>query len=185
VTERGIVIRRKCMKTNQLSSLIVLEGMGGSFLRKMFVASLMLSLLFASLPARAALAASASNGKPYNTSEMQKEWGDKIQKVDYNSNFYQRVRVYPADFEDLDELAIAHDLLNNYGVALRSAQRIVFNHSGFDEKGKVTNEKLADQSLKDLSENLRLMRVYKERLDGLAGNYRLLPLSAVTSTTTQ
>jgi hypothetical protein len=101
--------------------------------------------------------------------------------VDNNSIFYQRVRVYPADFEDLDELAIAHDILNNYGVALRSAQRIVFNHPGFDQNGKVTNENMADQSLKDLGENLRLMRVYKARLDALEGNYRLLPLSAVTT----
>jgi hypothetical protein len=116
---------------------------------------------------------------------MQVEWKNKLQKVDYNSNFYQRVRVYPADFEDQNELTIAHDILNNYGVALRAAQRIVFNHPGFDLKGKVTNEELAHQSLKDLSENLRLMRVYKERLDHLEGRYKLLPMSALAATTTQ
>ena len=173
------------MNTYSLSNIMVRNGAGSSFLRKLIVSFLMIALLFASLPARAALAAPASDEKPFNTSEMQKEWDAKIQKVDNNSIFYQRVRVYPADFEDLDELAIAHDILNNYGVALRSAQRIVFNHSGFDEKGKVTNEKLADQSLKDLGENLRLMRVYKQRLDALEGNYRLLPMSAVTSSTAQ
>ena len=171
------------MKTNQSSKLFVRNWAESSFFRKLSVAFLMIALLFASLPARAALAAPASDGM--NTNEMQKEWDNKIEKVDYNSIFYQRVRVYPADFEDLDELAVANDILNNYGVALRAAQRIVFNHPGFDLKGKVTNEKLADQSLKDLGENLRLMRVYKEKLDGLEGKYRLLPMSALASTTAQ
>jgi len=145
----------------------------------------MIALLFASLPAQAALAAPASGGTTVNINQMQKDWDNKAQKVDYNSTFYQRVRVYPADFKDPAELATANDILNNYGVALLAAQRIVFNHSGFDQKGKVTNEKLADQSLKDLGENLRLMRVYKDRLNQLEGNFRLLPMSAITSTASQ
>jgi hypothetical protein len=170
------------MKTYQSSNLMAQIWPGNSFFRKLFVSSLMIALFFTSLPARAVLAAPAGDGTSVNTSQMQKDWDNKIQKVDYNSIFYQRVRVYPANFEDPNELAVAHDILNNYGVALRSAQRIVFNHSGFDQKGKVTNENLADQSLKDLSENLRLMRVYKERLDQLDGEYTLLPMSAVTTT---
>ena len=171
------------MKTDQLSSAVVLNRTGSSFFQKMFVAALIIALLFASLPARAALAAPASDGM--NTNEMQREWDNKNEKVEDNSIFYQRVRVYPADFEDQNELAIAHDILNNYGVALRAAQRIVFNHSGFDLNGKVTHEELANQSLKDLSENLRLMRVYKEKLNGLEGKYKLLPMSALAATTTQ
>ncbi len=170
------------MKPNQSSNVIAQAWAGNSFLRKLFVSALMIALLFTSLPARVALAAPASSGTSVNTNEMQKEWDNKIQKVDYNSIFYQRVRVYPANFEDQNELATAHDLLNNYGAALRSAQRIVLNHSGFDQKGKVINENLADRSLKDLSENLRLMRVYKAGLDDLKGEYTLLPMSAVTST---
>jgi hypothetical protein len=173
------------MKTNLSSNIMFLNGAGNSFIQKLFVASLVIALLLASLPARAALAAPASDGTSVNTKEMQKEWDNKSQKVDYNSMFYQRVRVYPADFEDPDELAMAHEILNNYGVALRSAQRIIFNHAGFDQNGKVTNENLADQSLKDLGENLRLMRVYKERLGQLEGDYRLLPMSAVTATAAQ
>jgi hypothetical protein len=160
------------MKTNQLSNLMV---------RKLFVSFLMIALLFASLPAQAALAAPASDGTTVNLNQMQKDWDNKVQKVDYNSMFYQRVRVYPANFKDPDELAAANDLLNQYGVALLAAQRIVFNHSGFNAKGKVTNERLADQSLKDLGENLRLMRVYKDRLNQLDGKYILLPMSAVTT----
>ena len=171
------------MKTNPSSNVIVRNGAESLFFQKMFVAALIIALLFASLTARAALAAPASGGKTFNTNEMQKEWDNKVEKVDNNSIFYQRVRVYPANFEDLNELAIAHDLLNNYGAALRSAQRIVINHPGFDQNGKVTNENLADQTLKDLSENLRLMRVYKAGLDQLDGKYILLPMSAITVST--
>jgi hypothetical protein len=171
------------MKTNHLSSLLVRNGARSLFFRKLFVSSLMTALLFTSLPAHAAFAAPAGDGTSVNTKDMQQEWDNKIQKVDYNSIFYQRVRVYPADFEDSAELATAHDILNNYGVALRSAQRVIFNHPGFDQKGKVVNENLADQSLKDLSENLRLMRVLKEQLDSLKGDYRLLPMSAITIST--
>jgi hypothetical protein len=174
------------MNTNQSSSLMVRNGAESSFFQKMFVAALIIALLFASLPARAALAApAAGDEKNFNTNEMQKEWDNKLEKVENNSIFYQRVRVYPANFEDLNELAIAHDLLNNYGAALRSAQRIVINHPGFDQNGKVTNENQANQSLKDLSENLRLMRVYKAGLDQLDGEYILLPMSAITSTPAQ
>jgi len=172
------------MNTNQLSILMD-QRAGSSFFQKMFVAALIIALLFASLPARAALAAPAGDGKTFNTNEMQKEWDNKLEKVENNSIFYQRVRVYPANFEDLNELAIAHDLLNNYGAALRSAQRIVINHPGFDQNGKVTNENQANQSLKDLSENLRLMRVYKAGLDQLGGEYILLPMSAIATTPAQ
>ena len=173
------------MKPNQSYNVMAQTWAGNSFLRKLFVSSLMIALLFTSLPAHAALAAPASGGTSVNTNQMQQDWDHKVQKVDNNSIFYQRVRAYPANFEDPNELATAHDILNNYGVALRSAQRIVINHSGFDQNGKVVNENLADQSLKDVSENLRLMRVYKAKLDQLGGEYILLPMSAVTATTAQ
>lgn len=173
------------MKTNLLSNVMVRNGMENSFIQKMFTAALIIALLLALLPARAALAAPAGPGKNFNTNEMQQEWDNKLEKVENNSIFYQRVRVYPANFEDLDELAVANGLLNEYGVALRAAQRLVISHAGFDQKGKVTNANLADQTLKDLSENLRLMRVYKEKLDHLQGEYILLPMSALTTTATQ
>lgn len=173
------------MKTNLSSNLMFRNGAGSSFFQKLLVSSLFIALLIASLPARVALAAPASGGTSVNTNEMQKEWDSKIQKVDYNSIFYQRVRVYPADFEDRNELAMAHDILNNYGVALRGAQRLIFNHPGFDQKGKVVNENLADQSLKELSEYLRQMRVLKGNLDQLEGDYILLPMSAITSAASQ
>jgi hypothetical protein len=169
------------MNTNQSSNSWVRNGTRGSFFRNMFASFVMIALLFTSLPARAALAA---GGTTFNKNQMQEEWDNKAQKVHNNSIFYQRVRAYPSNYEDPNELATAHDILNNYGTALRNAQRILTNHAGFNEKGKVINENLADQSLKDLSENLRLMRVLKEQLDGLKGEYILLPMSAINTTTT-
>ncbi len=169
------------MKANALSN----HRTGNSLLQKLFTTFLMIALLLASFPIQAVYAASAGDGTTIDTSNFEKAWSDKSYRVHYNSIFYQRVRVYPADFNDPNELATAHDILNNYGLALRTAQRIVLNHSGFNEKGKVVNAIQADQSLKDLSEQLRLMRVLKEKLDRLEGNYVLLPMSALTTTTSQ
>ena len=150
----------------------------GSLIYKMLLSSLGIALIFASLPVHGALAAPAASTSNNN---FEQEWSDKLQKVDNNSIFYQRVRVYPANFDDPANLAQAHEFLNQYGVALRAAQRIITNHIGFDTKGRVTNDIQADQSLKNLSENLRIMRVLKSNLDALNGEYILLPLSSVTT----
>ena len=167
------------MNTNQLSKEMVLYGAGNSFFQKLIVSFLITALLFASIPVHAALAAGSS------TTDYAKEWSNKLQKLSYYGSFYERVRVYPADFEDLNELALAHDYLNEYGVALRAAQRIAVNHTGFDQKGKLVNDTQANQSLKDLSEYLRIMRVMKAKLDQLEGDYRLLPRGTTTTTASQ
>src|SRR5512133_1547664 len=164
------------MKTNWLSGLMNRVG-AGSLFYKLLISVVGISLIFASLPVHGALAAPASSNN------FEQEWSDKLQSVHFNGIFYQRVRVYPANYDDPDELAQAHQILNEYGVALRAAQRIVLNSAGFDAKGRVTNEIQADQSLKTLSENLRLMRVLKSKLNALHGEYILLPLSSVTTTT--
>jgi hypothetical protein len=130
------------------------------------------------LPVQGALAAAGSNA------DRVREWEAKLDKVRLNGIFYERVRVYPADFDDLSELAVAHDLLAQYGVALRGAQTIILNHTGFDERGRVINEKQADQSLKDLAAYIQEMRSLMKRLDALEGDYRLLPLSVVRASTT-
>jgi len=161
------------MRTN------LLYGSGSLFF-KLLLSFAAIALIFASLPVHGALAAPAASTGNNN---FEQEWNDKLQKVHNNSIFYQRVRVYPENFDDPAELTQAHEILNQYGVALRAAQRIITNHNGFDTKGRVTNDIQADQSLKDLSENLRLMRVLKSNLDALHGEYILLPLSSVTSTT--
>jgi hypothetical protein len=177
--------QEKRMKTNQLSNLVVPGRARKSFFRNLFISTLMIALFLTSLPTHAALAAPASDGITIDTKNFEQAWSNKIDKVRYNSIFYQRVRVYPSGFEDSAELATAHDILNNYGAALRTAQRIILNHAGFNEKGKVVNATQADQSLKDLSEQLRLMRVLKEKLDRLEGNYTLLPMSALATTASQ
>jgi hypothetical protein len=167
------------MKPNYSSHILVREWAASSLVYKLLVASVVLSLLFASLPVHPALAA------PSGTNNYAQEWSDKLTKLRNNGIFYERVRVYPADFEDPDELALAHQYLNEYGVALRAAQRVAINHSGFNQKGKVVNDELANQSLKDLHENLRLMSVAKEKLNRLDGDYRLLPPGAVTTAASQ
>jgi len=164
--------KEKSMRTNSLYG-------SGSLIYKMLLSFLGIVLIFATLPVHAALAAPAAT----SSNNFEQDWSDKLQKVHNNSIFYQSVRVYPANFDDPADLAQAHDSLNQYGVALRAAQRIITNHNGFDPKGRVTNDIQANQSLKDLSENLRIMRVQKSNLDALHGEYILLPLSSVASTT--
>ena len=129
---------------------------------KIFVLSLILALVFASLPLASALAAPASVTE---TDDLPREWKNKLDNLRAFSLFYTQVRLYPADFEDSDDLARAHELLNKYGVALKQANTLVVTHSGFDSKGKVTNEKLAVQSINDLAETLRIMRAIWHKMD--------------------
>jgi hypothetical protein len=165
------------MNTKLLSNVLQTEGVGRSVLQKVLLASLVIALMLSLIPAQGALAAGGANA------DRAKEWDLKLEKVRLNGIFYERVRVYPADFENLSELAVAHDLLAQYGAALRGAQTIVLNHTGFDERGRVTNEKQADQSLQDLAGYLQEMRSLMKRLDALDGEYRLLPLSVVRAST--
>jgi hypothetical protein len=165
------------MRTKLLSISIKNEGVGRSVTQKLLLASLVIALMLSFLPVPAAFAASGTSA------DLQKEWEAKLEKVRLNGIFYERVRVYPADFENLSELAVAHDLLAQYGVALRGAQTVILNHTGFDERGRVLNEKQADQSLKDLAAYIQEMRSLMKRLDALEGDYRLLPLSVVRAST--
>jgi hypothetical protein len=126
-----------------------------SLLSKLFIVSLILALVLAALPVANALAAPASVTE---TDDLPREWKNKLDNLRAYSLFYTQVRLYPADFEDRDQLARAHFLLERYGVALRQANTIVVNRAGFDINGKVTNEKLAVKSINDLAENIRIMR---------------------------
>jgi hypothetical protein len=167
------------MKTSYTSISILRAEPGWSFLQKMLIASCILVLLFASLPAVRGTAAPASD---LNRGELKAEWRDKIQNVDAAGFFYDRVRVYPADFKDLDELAQADEFLNNYGVAFRAAETLILNHVGFDADGLVINEIQANQTIKVVAENLRIMRIMRDKLNGLEGDYRLLPPGTTTTT---
>ncbi|HSK66670.1 MAG TPA: hypothetical protein VK888_07060 [Anaerolineales bacterium] len=169
------------MNTKFLSKAINREGVGQPVLQKVLLASLVIALMLSLIPAQGALAAPASAGG--TNADRAREWDLKLEKVRLNGIFYERVRVYPADFDNLSELAVAHDLLAQYGAALRGAQTIILNHTGFDERGRVLNEKQADQSLKDLAAYIQEKRSLMKRLDALEGDYRLLPLSVVRAST--
>lgn len=160
------------MKTIPSSISIASTDTGPLMLQRILFAFLIMAVLFALLPAAHVHAAPASLD---NRKALQGEWKDKIQNVEAESLFYDRVRVYPADFKDLDELAMAHQLLNDYGVAYRTAGTLILNHAGFDSQGQILNETQANQTIKAVAENLRIMRVMRSKLDGLEGDYRLLP----------
>ena len=169
------------MNTKLLSKAIKREGVGRSVTQKFLLASLVIALMLSLIPAQGALAAPANAGG--GNSDLSKEWEAKLEKVRLNGIFYERVRAYPADFKNLSELAVAHNLLAQYGTALRGAQTVILNHTGFDERGRVLNEKQAEQTLRDLAAYIQEMRSLMKRLDALEGDYRLLPLSVVRAST--
>jgi hypothetical protein len=82
--------------------------------------------------------------------------------------------LYPADFKNLDDLSRAYDLLHRYGSALRGAETVIANRYGFDTRGRVTNLRLADQSVKDLAYYLHIMSGLRDKLDAVPrkGNRR-------------
>ena len=170
------------MKTNLYCGLLHREEPGGSLLQKLLLSFFIIALLFASLPVHQALAAPASDGTSTQDDDYEERWENRIQRLRFYNDFYQRVRVYPADFDDLDELAVAHDLLNQYGVALRGAQAVAAAQTGFNQKGQVINSNQAAQSLKDLGSYMYTMKVLRNKLDDLEGKYRLLPRGTVTTT---
>jgi hypothetical protein len=135
---------------------------GVSLYSKMFIISLILALVFAFLPLANVLAAPASVTE---TDDLPREWKNKLDNLRAYSLFYTQVRLYPADFEDPDDLARAHFLLEKYGIALKQANTLVVTHPGFDSNGKVTNEKLAVDSVNDLAETLRIMRGIWHKMD--------------------
>lgn len=155
------------MKKSMLFSLTGSETAGGTLLQKMFMALLLIALVLASFPAPRAFAASGDAQDQAVIDALQAVWSRKIENVRAQSFFYDRVRLYPADFKDPDNLARAHDLLNRYGFALRRAETIIANRAGFDARGRVINLNLADQSVKDLAYYLHVMRGLRIKLDAV------------------
>jgi hypothetical protein len=162
------------MKPSSWSASRAWEMGGSLFFQRLLIAFLIAVLTFGSLPAQGALAAPTDTSDSAINALLEAAWNRKIRHLRVFSSFYDRVRVYPADFEDLDDLARAHDLLNRYGVALRGAERIIADQAGFDTRGRVINQDQAYQSLRNLGEYLYTMRRIKMKLAAL-GNYRLLP----------
>ena len=152
------------MKTKKLYVLTAVNTQGQAFFQKMVLALLALMLLLASLPVSRVFAAPASDSKPWENANLEGEWKNKLERLRLEGLFYNQVRFYPEDFEDLDDLARAWDLLHQHGAALRQANTVVFNHAGFDFKGKVTNDRQAYESVHNLGEALRLMRVARMKI---------------------
>lgn len=141
---------------------------------KLFIISIVIALVFASLPGASVFAAPARDGDPTEDNSLELEWSNKTRLLHYENLFYSRVRVLPADFEDKDDLAQAYDLLHKYSFALKQANEISLKHTGFDTKGRVLDVEDADQSVKDLAMYLHIMRGLKEKIEEEGLKIRLL-----------
>ena len=150
------------MKTNGLYALAI-DRRGNLLYSKLFVVAVILALIFAALPGTRVLA--ASNQNTTINSGLEQEWKNKLHHLRYQGLYYDNIRLYPADFDDLSDLAQAHLYLEKYGVALRQAQTVVFNHTGFDINGRVTNEVQAAESARNLAMYLQMMRGLRDKVE--------------------
>jgi hypothetical protein len=151
------------MKTNRLYAAAVRPA-GESLSQKLLMAFLILALMLATLPIAGVLAAPESKRRPENYGNLERDWKNKLEQVREEGLFYTQVRFLPSDFEDLSELAQAWNLVHQHGAALRQANTIVFNHDGFDFEGNVLHEQRAYESVQELGEALRLMRVARQKI---------------------
>lgn len=149
------------MKT-KVYALTAHDQGGAPLYSKMFFVSLILALLLAFLPLANALAAPET---VIETDDLAKEWKNKLHTLRYQGFYYDTVRLLPADFDKQDDLALAHMYLEKYGFALKQANTIVFNHTGFDINGRVLNEKQAVESIEDLSMYIHTMRGLREKVE--------------------
>ena len=141
-----------------MNTLTAVTKWGEPSYSKLILAAIVVAMLFASLPVPSAFAAAASDEQPWENVDLEGEWKDKLRQLQTEGLFYNQVRFYPADFEDADDLARAWDLLHKHGFALKQANTVVFNHSGFDFEGNVINERRAYDTLHDLGMYLHAMR---------------------------
>jgi hypothetical protein len=160
----SFVRRSKTMKTIR-SHVVVAARPHADFLPMKFVlVAVVIALLFAALPAANASAAQLCSQAPTQRNNFAREWSSKMRLLDSEGLFYNQVRLYPADFEDLDDLALAQLYIDKYGVALRQANTVVFNHTGFDISGRVINETQACESVHELGMYLKMMRGFKVKM---------------------
>jgi hypothetical protein len=157
------------MKANQFSALPAIARSEGPFYSKMILAFVIVALVFASLPVASVFAASGDEEPPWENANLPLEWKNKLLHLRYEGYFFDRVRFYPADFESQDDLALAQLYLEKYGIALKQANTLVYDHSGFDLEGNVTNERLAYETIHDLAEYLRAMRGLRAKIDEIPG----------------
>ena len=152
------------MKTNRLYALTIYKR-GNLLYSKIFVVSLIIALIFSALPGITALAAPANSQNTAIHSGLEQEWKNKLHHLRYQGLYYDNIRLYPADFDDLSDLARAQFYLEKYGVALRQAQTVVFNHTGFDINGRVINEVQAAETVRDLAMYLHMMRGLRDKIE--------------------
>ena len=156
------------MRTNGLYTLTA-ENRGSRY-PKMVLISLVITLLFASLPAASVFAASASDqGPTIIKKDLELAWKNKLRQLSAQRLYYDNVRFNAADFDSPSDLARVHGYLEKYGVALRQANTIVFNHTGFDIAGRVTNEIQADKTVRDLAMYLHIMRGLRDKIEEVPG----------------
>ena len=141
-----------------MNALTAVTKWGEPLYSKLILAAIVVAMLFAALPVPSAFAAPASDEQPWENVDMEGEWKDKLRQLQVEGIFYNQVRFYPADFDDSSDLARGWDLLHKHGFALKQANTVVFNHSGFDFKGNVINERRAYDTLHDLGMYLHEMR---------------------------
>ena len=154
-----ILVRSKEMKTNRYSALAIRQQHGGLFNSRLFVAALILALLFASFSAANVFAAPANDSdQPWEKIDLAKEWKDKLHQLAVEGLFYNQVQFHPADFENSADLTRAWNLLHNHGLALAQANTVVLNHTGFDSAGNVINGRLAYGTVHELAMHLHTMR---------------------------
>lgn len=146
------------MKTKSFFVLTLPDQRGGLFYSKVFVAALILALLLASFQAASVFAAPARDEAPWENSDLEQEWKNKLTQLKVEGLFFNEVRFNPADFENSADLTRAWDLLQKHGFALQQANTVVFNHAGFDIEGNVINGRLAYDTVHELAMYIHTMR---------------------------
>jgi hypothetical protein len=157
------------MKTSKVKVLTATDQHGGLFRSRLFVVALLLALLVALLPATTAFAAPARDQDPTKNIDIEKGWQDKLSQLRWAGFYYDRVQFYPADFERPSDLARVQELLEKYGIALRAANTVLLNHTGFDIEGNITHDVQAARSVRELAMYLQIMRGFREKIAEIPG----------------
>jgi len=151
------------MKNYSLYALAIDDERGNPFYSRVFVLSLIIALLVAAFPGTRVFAAGSQN--TVISTGLEGEWKNKLDHLHYQGLYYDNIRLYPANFDDISDLARAQFYLEKYGVALRQAQTVVLNHTGFDLNGRVINEVQAAETVQELAMYLHMMRGLRDKVE--------------------
>lgn len=134
-------------------------------MRSLTLLSILIALL---LSAFSVTGVSAARTVPVE--ELESTWDRQLDRLLVQGLFYDNIRLYPADFEDLSDLEQAHFYLEKFGVALRGAQTLVVTRPGFDFNGQVTNQLQATQTIQAMANYLWMMRGMRNKLAEIERN---------------